>query len=133
MKFDLLNIEYEPRRWFWITIAEISYSGQNRSLLHIEKNEGLWKFQLLWLANNCWIIELVMNLNRYKMNIIKTLKNSAIYTLLAVCGFAVWYLGTAFVLLEMNFANWEQSIRLLVMLEGAITAFGAISIYKVCR
>jgi hypothetical protein len=67
------------------------------------------------------------------MNTIKTLKSYALYTLLAVCGFAVWYLGTAFVLLEMNFANWEQSIRLLVMLEGAITSVGAIAIYKVDR
>jgi hypothetical protein len=67
------------------------------------------------------------------MDTVKTLKSYALYTLLAVCGFAVWYLGTAFVLLEMNFANWEQSTRLLVMLEGAITAVGAIAIYKVGR
>lgn len=67
------------------------------------------------------------------MNTIKTLKSYALYTLLAVCGFAVWYLGTAFVLLEMNFANWEQSTRLLVMLEGAITSVGAIAIYKAGR
>jgi len=39
------------------------------------------------------------------MNTIKTLKSYALYTFLAVCGFAVWYLGTAFVLLEMNFTN----------------------------
>lgn len=67
------------------------------------------------------------------MNTIKTLKSYALYTLLAVSGFAVWYLGTAFVLLEMNFANWEQSTRLLVLLEGAITSFGAIAIYKIGR
>ena len=67
------------------------------------------------------------------MKLIKTLKSYALYTLLAVCGFAVWYLGTAFVLLEMNFANWEQSTRLLVMLEGAVTSVGAIAIYKVSR
>lgn len=67
------------------------------------------------------------------MNTIKTLKSYAIYILLAVCGFAVWYLGTAFVLLEMNFANWEQSTRLLVILEGSITSVGAIAIYKVGR
>ena len=67
------------------------------------------------------------------MNMIKTLKSYALYTLLAVCGFAVWYLGTAFVLLEMNFVNWEQSTRLLVMLEGAVTSVGAIVIYEVGR
>jgi len=67
------------------------------------------------------------------MNTIKTLKSYALYTLLAVCGFAVWYLGTAFVLLEMNFANWEQSARLFVMIEGVVTAVGVIAIYKVGR
>jgi len=67
------------------------------------------------------------------MNTIKTLKSYALYTLLAVCGFAVWYLGAAFVLLEMNFVNWGQNIRLLVMLEGAVTSVGAIVIYKVGR
>ena len=67
------------------------------------------------------------------MHTIKKLKSYALYTLLAVCGFAVWYLGTAFILLEMNFVNWEQSTRLLVILEGAITSAGAIAIYKVSR
>lgn len=57
MKFDLLNIEYEPQGWFWITIANIEYGEQSRSLLHIEKNGNMWKFQLLWLANNCWIVK----------------------------------------------------------------------------
>jgi len=57
MKFDLLNIEYEPKGWFWLTIANFEYSNQSRSLLHIEKNQGMWKFQLLWLANNCWIVK----------------------------------------------------------------------------
>jgi hypothetical protein len=67
------------------------------------------------------------------MNKIKTFKRYAIYTLLALCGFAVWYLGTAFVLLELNFANWEQSTRLLVILEGAVTSVGAIGVYKAAR
>jgi hypothetical protein len=67
------------------------------------------------------------------MDIIKTLKSYALYTLLVVCGFAVWYLGNAFVLLEMNFANWEQNIRFLVAIEGAITSIGAIAIYQVNR
>jgi len=67
------------------------------------------------------------------MKLIKTLKSYALYTLLVVCGFAVWYLGTAFVLLEMNFSNWEQKIRLLVVLEGAVTSCAIISLYKVVR
>ena len=53
MKFDLLNIEYEPQGWFWLTIANIEFDEQSRSLLHIERNQGIWKFQLLWLSNNC--------------------------------------------------------------------------------
>jgi hypothetical protein len=57
MKFDLLNIEYEPKGWFWLTIASIEWGDQCRSLLHIERNQGMWKFQLLWLANDCWIVE----------------------------------------------------------------------------
>lgn len=57
MKFDLLNIEYEPQGWFWLTIANIEWGDQCRSLIHIERNQGIWKFQLLWLANNCWIVE----------------------------------------------------------------------------
>jgi len=67
------------------------------------------------------------------MKLIKTLKSYALYTLFVVCGFAVWYLGTAFVLLEMNFSNWEQKIRLLVVLEGAVTSCAIISLYKVVR
>lgn len=67
------------------------------------------------------------------MNTIKTLKSYALYTLLVVCGFAIWYLGTAFVLLDMNFANWEQKTRLLVMLEGAVTSCGIVILYKAIR
>ncbi len=43
------------------------------------------------------------------MNTIKTLKSYALYTLLAVCGFAVWYLGTAFVLL-LKYAFADKSV-----------------------
>lgn len=64
------------------------------------------------------------------MNIIKTLKTYAFYTLLVVCGFAVWYLATAFVLLEINFVNWSQWIRLLVVSEGVVTAISIVSFYK---
>lgn len=53
MKFNLLNIEIEIGEWFWITIAEIETANQDRSLLHIERNNGVWKFQFLWLQNDC--------------------------------------------------------------------------------
>jgi len=57
MKLNLLNIEYEPSGWMWLTIANIEWGDQCRSLLHIEKSGRTWKFQLLWLSNHCWIIE----------------------------------------------------------------------------
>lgn len=66
------------------------------------------------------------------MDKFKTIKSYALYTVLAVCGFAIWYLGTAFVLLDFNLVNWEQSTRLLVLLEGGLTSIGALVIYKLC-
>ena len=57
MTFDLLKIEYRPQGWFWLTIANIEWGDQSRSLLHIERNQEMWIFQLLWLSNNCWIIK----------------------------------------------------------------------------
>ena len=63
----------------------------------------------------------------------KTIKSYALYTVLAVCGFAVWYLGTAFVILDLNIINWQESTRLLVLLEGAITAIGFIAVTHINR
>ena len=57
MQLDLLSIEYEPQAWFWLSVVNVEYGGQDRSLLYIEKNGNVWKFQLLWLTNNCWIIK----------------------------------------------------------------------------
>jgi hypothetical protein len=57
MKLDLLSIEYEPQAWFWLSIVNVEYGYQDRSLLYIEKNGNVWKFQLLWLTNYCWIIK----------------------------------------------------------------------------
>ena len=64
------------------------------------------------------------------MDKFKTIKSYALYIVLAVCGFAIWYLGTAFVLLDLNFVNWEESTRLLVLLEGIITSIGLLAVYK---
>ena len=61
------------------------------------------------------------------------IKEYFLYTVLAVCGFAIWYLGTAFVLLELNFTKWEESTRLLVLLEGTLTSVGILGITKVGR
>jgi hypothetical protein len=57
MQLDLLSIEYEPKAWFWLSVVNVEYGGQDRSLLYIEKNGNVWKFQLLWLTNYCWIIK----------------------------------------------------------------------------
>ena len=57
MQLDLLSIEYEAKAWFWMSVVNVEYGGQDRSLLYIEKNGNVWKFQLLWLTNYCWIIK----------------------------------------------------------------------------
>tara|TARA_R110000851_G_scaffold136391_2_gene272003 strand:- start:149 stop:355 length:207 start_codon:yes stop_codon:yes gene_type:complete len=67
------------------------------------------------------------------MDKFKTIKSYALYTVLAVCGFAIWYLGTAFVLLDLNFANWGESTRLLVLLEGTFTSVLIVGITKISR
>jgi hypothetical protein len=57
MQLDLLSIEYEAKAWFWMSVVNFEYGYQDRSLLYIEKNGNVWKFQLLWLTNYCWIIK----------------------------------------------------------------------------
>jgi hypothetical protein len=42
--------------------------------------------------------------------------------MLALCGFAIWCLGAAFVVLDLNIENWEESTRLLVVLYGAVSS-----------
>jgi hypothetical protein len=56
MEFTGLCIAYEPNAWCLITLLNIEWGDQNRSFLHIEKNNNVWKFQILWLNNNCWCI-----------------------------------------------------------------------------
>ena len=67
------------------------------------------------------------------MNTIKTLKSYALYTLLAVCGFAIWYLGTAFVVLDLNIANWGEITRLLVVLFGVLTSSSFVAFAVINR
>ena len=62
-----------------------------------------------------------------------SVKEYFLYTLLALCGFAIWYLGTAFVILDLNVSNWEESTRFLVLVEGAITSIGLVVITKINR
>ena len=67
--------------------------------------------------------------NKKKLN----LKEYFLYTLLVLCGFAIWYLGTAFVILELNCLKWDASTRFLVLIEGAITAVGLVGVTKISR
>ena len=67
------------------------------------------------------------------MNKIKALTRYTLYTLLALCGFVIWYLGTAFVILDLNVLNWQKSTRFLVLLEGAVTSIGLIVVTKINR
>jgi hypothetical protein len=66
------------------------------------------------------------------VNKFKTIKSYALYTVLALCGFAIWYLGAAFVVLDLNIENWEEGTRLLVVLYGAVSSifFVAFTIIK---
>jgi hypothetical protein len=67
------------------------------------------------------------------MKEIKLIKSYALYTVLGICGFAIWYLGTAFVLLDLNFTNWDEGTRLLVLLEGSVTSIGIILVNKITK
>ena len=55
-----------------------------------------------------------------------SVKEYFLYTLLALCGFAIWYLGTAFVILDLNPVNWDEATRFLVLSEGLVTAVAFI-------
>ena len=62
------------------------------------------------------------------MNLIKTLTRYAFYTLLALCGFAIWYFATAFVIMDLNPVNWSEATRFLVVAEGLVTAVGIVAL-----
>jgi len=53
--------------------------------------------------------------------------------LIAISGFAIWYLGTAFVLLEPNISNWKQSTRLLLVLEAPVFSVFIFAMYKALK
>lgn len=56
MRLNMFELNLWNEGAFWITLFEIEWADQDRSLLHIERNQGCWKFQLLWLKNKCWVI-----------------------------------------------------------------------------
>jgi hypothetical protein len=56
MRFSLF--EFNFGRWpktFWICALSVEWGDQERSLLHIERSGGIWKFQILWTKNGCWV------------------------------------------------------------------------------
>jgi hypothetical protein len=60
-----------------------------------------------------------------------SIKEYFLYMFLALFVFAVWYLGTAFVILDLNILNWEKSTRFMVLANGSITSIGiVINFYK---
>ena len=61
------------------------------------------------------------------------IKEYILYTLLALCGFAIWYLGTAFIIMDFNPVNWSEATRFLVVAEGLVTAITIVALTHLAR
>lgn len=56
MSFQLVIADtYWSKSQSYFTLFAFDVNDSCRSLLHIERDMGLWKFQLLWLSNKCWL------------------------------------------------------------------------------
>lgn len=53
--------------------------------------------------------------------------------LIIIAIFAILYLGTAFVTLELNFAKWEAATRFLLLIEGIVISIGAVAISEISK
>ena len=62
-----------------------------------------------------------------------SVKEYFLYTLLALCGFAIWYFATAFVIMDLNPINWNEATRFLVVTEGLVTAIGIVALTHLTR
>lgn len=62
-----------------------------------------------------------------------SIKEYFLYTLLALCGFAIWYFATAFVVMDLNPVNWSEATRFLVVLEGLVTAIAIVALTHLTR
>jgi len=62
-----------------------------------------------------------------------SIKEYFLYTLLALCGFAIWYFATAFVIMDLNIVNWSEATRFLVITEGLVTAVGIVALTYLTR
>jgi hypothetical protein len=62
-----------------------------------------------------------------------SVKEYFLYTLLALCGFAIWYIGAAFVTLDLNIINWQGNTRFLVFTNGLLTGVGIVAVTYINR
>lgn len=62
-----------------------------------------------------------------------SVKEYFLYTLLALCGFAIWYFTTAFVIMDLNPVNWSEATRFLVVTQGLVTAVGIVALTHISR
>jgi hypothetical protein len=62
-----------------------------------------------------------------------SVKEYFLYTLLALCGFAIWYFATSFVIMDLNPVNWSEITRFLVVAEGLVTAIAIVAITYLTR
>jgi hypothetical protein len=62
-----------------------------------------------------------------------SVKQYFLYTLLALCGFAIWYIGAAFVILDLNIINWQENTRFLVFTNGLLTSIGIVAVTYINR
>ncbi len=60
-------------------------------------------------------------------------KEYFLYMFLGLCGFAIWYFSTAFVIMDLNPINWSEATRFLVVSEGLITSVGIITLTYINR
>lgn len=54
------------------------------------------------------------------------MKKYMLYVFLCVCSFAVPYLGVAFIAVEMDFRQWSESARALVLFLWAVLSVVSI-------
>jgi len=54
----------------------------------------------------------------------KRLRSYTLYTLLALCGFMYWYVGSSLILNDFNILNWQKSTIVLVVSQSILMAIG---------
>lgn len=59
------------------------------------------------------------------------MKNYLIYFLITILNISIWYLGTSFIINEVDFTKWKTSTRFLVLIVSSTTTIGSIIIKKI--